>query len=524
MFVKKFLFVLKSPVTYWITAAIVLIIGFFLRGHMILSGDFWFTPDQARDMVLSRDVVNFHKLILIGARSGVDGIFHGPLWIYMLSIPFAIFNGDPQKVSYFYIFFSLIIVLSGFVAAYKLYNKWTALLLLIVLSFSSGLYSIVSLTTEAHGLFLIMVGYLLSMLLFIRGKDKAIIAAVLLAGLAFNFQAAFAIFLLPYTVLTALVLRRSIFKVKNLVLYVLVYVGSLIFLILFELRHQFLETHAVLKMLFSPATLKPIKGYEQYGNLLFRIQDRLIGIANVPNSFLAKQDLFLYVLVVLAIALAFYLLLKKKNYAYLKEFIFLLAFPIFVYLLYIIYPLPIWGHYTFAILIVAAFLFVLSALVIWKETAGKVIITAFVLYTAYLTVGSFVDLYKTKYVPKTDGSYINQLRVVDGVFKTANGKHFSYFVYAPQVYTYGMDYLLWWRGKNVYGYTPTNIKEPGLMFLIMYPYDQDSSAHGYWIKNKIRTNAKIISTKIYSGNITVEERLNLGLEPAVDPNYYLNTR
>ena len=347
-------------------------------------------------------------------------------------------------------------------------------------------------------------------------------AAVLLAGLAFNFQAAFAIFLLPYTVLTAFAVKRSIFKIKNLIIYALIYAGSLITLVLFELRHQFDETHAVLRLILSPAGLKPLKGYEQYGNLLFRIQDRLGSIIASPNSFLAKQDYILYALAVLAIVFALYLLLKKNNRTYLKEFVFLLIFPIFVYLLYIFYPLPIWGHYTYAILIVMAFLFITSSIVIWRKSIGKLIISAFVLYTVYLTFGSLINLYEKTYVSQSDGSYVNQLKVADGVFESAGGKQFSYFVYSPQAYTYGMDYLLWWRGKNIYKYYPDSIKKTGLMFLIMYPNSEDSSAHAYWIKTKIRTGAKTIQTKIYPGNIEVDEKLIVGPEPPVDPNYYLN--
>jgi hypothetical protein len=516
--------IFKSPFFYWVAVVIVFALGFLLRSHMILAGDFWFTPDQARDMILARDVVNFHKLILIGARSGVEGIFHGPLWIYLISVPFAIFNGDPQKVSYFYIFFSLVVLFSAFFAAYKLYNKWVALMVLIILSFANSLYMMINDTSNAHGLPLVLIGYLACMIYFIRGKDKAMLFAIFFAGLAFEFQAAFAIFLLPYTVLSAFIIRRNIFKIKNILSYVIVYAISLISLILFELRHQFVEMHAVLGMLFNPIVLKPMRGYEQYGNLWFRIQDRLTALLNAPYSFLVKQNAILYFLAIAVILFALYFIIKNNKQIYKKEYVFLLVFPFFVYFLYIIYPLPIWSHYTFAIPIIMAFLFVISSLIVWRTFWGKILIILFFIYSIVLAITNVLDMYKSEYVPVTDGSYINQLKLADGVFKQANGKEFTYFVYAPPVVTYGMDYLLWWRGKNVYKYFPVNVKKPGLMFLIMYPNDADKSAHAYWIKNKIKTTARILSTKIYEGNITVEERLLEKNEDPVDPNYYLNIR
>src|SRR5579872_3052982 len=89
---------------------LVLTLAFFLSSRMILAGDFWFTPDQARDLLLAKGIVINHKPILIGARSGIEGVFHGPLWIYMISMPFALFHGNPHLISYFFIFISMLVV------------------------------------------------------------------------------------------------------------------------------------------------------------------------------------------------------------------------------------------------------------------------------------------------------------------------------------------------------------------------------------------------------------------------------
>ena len=402
----SFLTVLKqkksSTIVVFAISIIVLIVGFFLRSRMILNGDFWYTSDQARDLVLARDVVLNHKFILIGVRSGIEGVFHGPLWIYMLSVPFALLHGDPQKIAYFYVAISISTLLAAFWAAWKLYGKWIALFMLIVLSFAQTQFSMINNTSNAHPLPLVTVGYIACMILFIRGKTKALIFAIFFAGLAFEFQAAFAIFLLPYTILAVLIINRKVLTIKNILIYCLAYILSLTSLVLFELRHHFLETQAVLHMLFHPGGLSPLKGYEQYGNIFFRIQDRINALIHTPGTILPSVNYFSFSLVVVIFVMAALVINKKKNNPYRKEFMFLLVFPVFVYLIYIFYPLPVWDQYTFAVPVILAFLFSLSVYVIWNNNFGKLLVSVFILYSIFVTSSNLQNMYATKYVPQSD--------------------------------------------------------------------------------------------------------------------------
>lgn len=515
----------KTNSSILIVCLLVLLVGFFLRSRMIINGDFWFTPDQARDMLLARDVVVSHKPILIGARSGIEGIFHGPLWIYMVSIPFALSGGDPQKVSWLFLVVSFAVVLGMSWVAYKLYNKWIAFLVLVVLSFSQGLYTVINDTTNAHGLPLVMIGFLYSLILFIRGNKKAFLITIFFAGLAFEFQAAFAIFLLPYTILLALLIDRSIFTLKNIGLGIGVYALSLISLILFELRHHFLTTKAVIQIFTHPGGLQPIKGYEQYSNIFFRIHDRLQTLINTPYLILPTYNFFLYLLAVGIILSAGVILFRtRKNNEFRKEYALLFLFPVFVYVLYILYPLPVWTHYTFAMPVIIALLFALSCFIVWPYQLGKLTIILFFLLVLPDVTSQLQSMYKQPYIPATDGSYRNQLSVADSILADAGGKPFSYFVYAPPVVTYGMDYLLWWQGNRKYHMIPSNQKQTGLMYIVLYPNAQDASAHQYFITHVLHTHAKLLSTKMFPGDIIVQKRLVTSNEQPVDPNYYAQIR
>ena len=58
---------------------LIVLVAFLLRSKLYLLGDFNYNLDQSRDLLLVKNVVEKHKLILIGGRSGFGGIFHGPL-------------------------------------------------------------------------------------------------------------------------------------------------------------------------------------------------------------------------------------------------------------------------------------------------------------------------------------------------------------------------------------------------------------------------------------------------------------
>src|SRR3989338_2214356 len=80
---------------------IILLIGSWLRFSGILSNSFAFTYDVGRDMLAVRNIIVDHKFSLIGPTTGVEGIFYGPWWYLILSIPFFLFSGNPQGIAFF---------------------------------------------------------------------------------------------------------------------------------------------------------------------------------------------------------------------------------------------------------------------------------------------------------------------------------------------------------------------------------------------------------------------------------------
>ena len=81
-----------------------LIFGVFFRLILTREGNFIFNMDNARDLVDIREMIVLPKLRLIGPTSGIDGIYNGPGWYYLLAVPFILSSGHPYSAVVLLIF------------------------------------------------------------------------------------------------------------------------------------------------------------------------------------------------------------------------------------------------------------------------------------------------------------------------------------------------------------------------------------------------------------------------------------
>lgn len=505
---------------------LLLVFGFLLRSKIFLNGDFYYLVDQARDMLLAKSIVVDHKLTLIGARTGLGGLFHGPLWIYMIVPFFLLAKGNPflTLVPLFEIV-SLSIIVIGFFVGKKLYGKWMGLLIATFFTISSPLVVTVSGTTNAQVLPSIVLLYLYSVIKFMRGEEKYFILVLLLIGLGFQFESAFAILLIPLTIV-AIILKRKLPTFKNNLLGIVAFFLAVSTFILFDLRHQFLMTSSAFHLFTN--TRKPLPGYEQYANIGFRFQDRVLNFWNSLFSPLFTLDQLTSILLVITIILGIVFFVKEVIHTKTikkqeKEYLFILLAPIIIFGMYVFYPYPLWPHYLLPISVFAIFVLVFSIHYIWgKHLFIKVLVCVFLFFTLISPLLWIKENFLTAspYVSISDGTYKNQLTVANWVINDTKDKEYGYFVYTPGILTYNMDYLLWWISNKNHFASPSNLKHP-ITYLILYPHEtNDTNAYNFWKKNVVRTNGKVIYTKNFAGGISVEKLQIPQNEQLADPNYY----
>ena len=483
---------------------------------MILDGDFFFLADQARDYLLIKDIIYNNHLTLIGTHSGLGGFFHGPLWLYMLIPVYIVGNGDPMVFAHFYIVLALITVIAGFFVGKQLYNIWIGLLIAFILAISSSIWPYVPNTIGINPVPFVYLLIYYFFIKFIRGDDKSLILCTFFVGLTLQFETAAALVLIPVFALTVLIFRFTIVKnIKIVFLSLLSLILSLSTFILFDLRHKFLMIQSLLNI---NSSLGPSEGYLYYPDRFFAHFNSLKGVLTSVNF---SNDLNLLVVVLLMIAFGVWTVWKKKKGTDVREYLVLLFIPIVMFVVFLKYPYPIYHDYVLGLTIPMALLVGFSAKNIWHKQFGKILVIIFIGVNSILTVQHIVNQY-TNYIPnQTAGSYKNQLAIVDWIFEDAIGEEFGYFVYTAETYTYGMDYLMEWRGEQ-FGAKPESRKRNNIYLIMSSPLQGDESAHEFWKSNVIKTEGEVIKRKEFPDGVVVEKlRIDLN-EQSEDPNYHQN--
>ncbi len=112
---------------------ILVIFNLVLASWYQLHGDLYFHSDIARDFLLFNEIAN-KKIMLIGARSGAAGVYHGPFWYYLNFPVFFISGGNPIAVGWFWIFLIVVFLISGFQLAKKLFDEVAAYFFVLLMS------------------------------------------------------------------------------------------------------------------------------------------------------------------------------------------------------------------------------------------------------------------------------------------------------------------------------------------------------------------------------------------------------
>ena len=79
-----------------------------------------YTYDQGRDFLKAAEMVTTKKPTFIGPTTGINGLYHGAWWYYVLAVPFILFKGSP--IGFYY--FNLAIQFGAFIALFYFQKKY----------------------------------------------------------------------------------------------------------------------------------------------------------------------------------------------------------------------------------------------------------------------------------------------------------------------------------------------------------------------------------------------------------------
>lgn len=272
-----------------------------IRLEYISDGVFPFDFDHGKDAIAIFDLLVNQKIKLVGPWTSIPGLYFGPAWYYFLA-PFYLIGGfDP----YWSVIAMTLLVLIQMWLAYKYFSIESA----VLIGFSSYWMTISRSAWNPFPMTLISLIIVILLMKIINSKEtnvKIIAGIFFTSSLGFHFSSAFAIFYPVIIVITFLIYRVKL-RLKELIVGIFAFCIPFIPQLLFELRHNFIQTRSVFTY-FS-------QGEKQTVSLqkLDHVIDTIIGeFQLLIFRFPGTLEYFSLSVFLLFVAVGLFFLLKKK--------------------------------------------------------------------------------------------------------------------------------------------------------------------------------------------------------------------
>lgn len=441
---------------------LVVVFSFVIRIYKI-NTDLLFHRDQGLVAMDIYKIWHDKKISLIGAPTDVDGLYHSPVYYWILTPLYWLGNGNVVYPAVFQIFLEVVSLPFLYLAVKKLFDKKTALLTLIIYSVSYGLIS--------YSRWFITVPFILplaNLLLYFLASGTNIFAVSLLVGMTTQTNAAVGVFYLPFVFYHF----RKYITPKNLFIILSGFLIPAIPLIIFQFRHDFI-------------IFKTITNYSSgSAGLGFSLQ---IFFGNLIKFLQEANHLILFPYILPSTLLLWYGLWnagksKKLLVSYLVlPFVFLAFYQRGAISFFYMAALP-------------AILAVLTNGILKLPKALSYFLVGFVVVYNIVLLKNLYEP-NNALIPIGDRNIItlsDRKKILDYIYTKAVGKNFSMWIYTiPYFQDYPWDYLLTTYALPKYGYLPekTGSFSPGDLksseiFFDVYEVDHDNpSRQSVWFSD-----------------------------------------
>ena len=478
----------------------------------IFHKDIYFHTDIARDFLLIEDIVRNHHFTLLGPRSGgIPGVFHGPLWLYVSVPAFIFLGGDPSGFGVFWFVLGILYLVVVYLITHKVYTRDTAL---IATTLASGMVPPI-----VGNLFNPFGAVIFAPILFYFGyvywrtfKARFLILFLFFMGICIQFQMAWGG---PMLVLALPPIMYRIFRYKkwsHLLMFAVLSIPLSSFVI-FDLRHSFLQTFAVLKHITG--------GNGEYGTvsplvfLTSRLRGMLMDGWYITRALPGYLSLLLFTSIVVVLHRS-KTRLDEKVKMNLKIFLY---FYTGFWLLTFLFRGVIWDYYywPFAPLVIT----MLSALIHhfprWFMIMVLTVLCTVNIYTNIQFVRGFSD-----FSAKDVSSWLFSKEVAEWVYTDATEPGFGYFIFTPDQYGYSQRYAM----NYIQTVTKAKVAKPFAKSQITYlliapaPTYRPELNGGEWKRDKLGIVRPADKVKSYPNGYVIEKYLLSPdeLKVPADPN------
>lgn len=453
-------------------------LAFFLRFYL-LPQNLFFGPEQGIDFLVIRDIAVNHKLTLIGAKTDVSGVFHGPIYYYLAVIPFILSQGNPLFISLFLIVLNTLSVFFMYYLGKIIGGERFGIIAAIIftVSFQAVVYprwlSSHPLAIPLSCLFFIF------FYRFLKGSKKDLVFASVALGLLNQAEFLHIIFFSTITIMLFLFYFKNFRKENPIFVLLCTFIAVALTggtYILFDLKHGFLISKNLLSLAAGSTGyhISIAQAIIDIWNSIIRVFMRTI----LPVSFIGSLILFLTAIILLIQKIV----KKEKNF-----------FPLLIWFVIPLVLLIVFRHNILDQFFVSFIpLFVLiTALVIdflWqKKQIFGFILLAFIIVINLFTWWRNIPTNQNVFFQSTqpDLRYSDELGTLDDIYKQADKKPFSFQSYTIPYWTQqGWQYLFWSYGRGKYGYEPIN-QNAKTLFVIIQDDPSNKQYQSDWLKNTV---------------------------------------
>ncbi|MFA5932917.1 MAG: hypothetical protein WC826_02495 [Microgenomates group bacterium] len=432
-----------------------IVINVFLSTWWLINGDIHYDVDIARDFLVLKEIIDTGKLTLIGPHSGiVGGLFHGPLWYYINLPAFFITQGDPVLMGWFWWGLSIITLLIFWFVTKKLFNSTIALLATLLYSANSIINPTIGLKQfyNPYGAVVLSPVFFYFFIKYLETKKALhLLISILILGCIIQFQMAFGI---PVLIMTTLFLIYFLFSkklLKHLLILPIIPIPLSTYII-FELKHEFLQTKSVITFITSQHP-------KVTTNFSLFLYEKIFSLTT-DTFFAFTQDsrLLSCVTFLLFVLLTFKVVKGNLKKIYLLFLYFYFGFWAMFLLFNISWTTYYWPFLPVIIILYTAF---------YNYLPKKIFFLIFVLLLAwnYFIAAGYIKNFNLDVTKRSVNSWAFNKYVAESVYKEAD-QDFGYYIYTPYLWVYNQWYALSFVQREYRHVTAYPFTKQRLTFLV----------------------------------------------------------
>lgn len=460
-----------------ILCSIVICTSLVFASWFALHGDIVFHTDIARDFLLMEDVVRNKPFTLIGPRSGgIPGVFHGPLWTYLNIPAFIIGNGSPAVVGWFWV----LLFAANIFIIYKVGSKILSSEAGFIAASIASVISAFSVPGYFNPFGAVMCAPLFIYFLFSYIKSnqiKDLLLSLFILGIVIQFQMAFGV---PILILMLPLLLFLIVRNKKLlhIFSLLILLIPLSSFILFDLKHQFLQTKSVLHYM----TGKDIAGKidRPFNDVL---RSRIDSLVHVGPGFITKDNLILLYVGFAMLGFTTYKIFKTKKEENLKLFLYLFFYFYCGYwIMTVFYKGVMWGYYYWPFLGLVSLVFASTSKIINKW----IFYILFIVFVVFNFNSEIISNFKPEtFFGGDNSSWRFHEKYAKLIYEDAKSD-FGYYIFTADQFGYSSRYAMNYVQTKFNKVRASSYEKKRITYLIIFPSDNPTISDGWWKTEKVK--------------------------------------